>query len=422
MDALSEQCWQADVFGHSNIIYLYCVDVSYEFSFTVPSLPFLQLTGMFGHVAFPASQAERRMVVFPRSEELLLKLKDIHSPCIIEVNSSVNFEVGFRSQYKLSHYTLKSKEKTCLQARSPRCRYLSFDHTSDHFLNFDFPQIHPEEVEDGLDKQEILIIWNFVVNTSMSVTSLCSLVRPKISTREDMPFVPLLDLNTVSCNCSNFPRRDLVILKKIETKETSPNCEEQLKRLTLTEEVSDDGWEEEDEVEEEEDVEDESLTEEEIGANVANNSTDANFVEFSPSVTRVADQNTQLFTETFTLKGSSFHEHFQWGLKQCKVAFIRKDKIPVKLVFEPMNVRDENAIIVQVMIDTWKPIGYIPGKKVIKVTNAISDGLITKIVLINVKYQYVHAISSYKYFGVVAITKEGKWVKDKDSYNYNEEL
>lgn len=222
-----------------------------------------------------------------------------------------------------------------------------------------------------MDKQEILIIWNFVVNTSMSVTSLCSLVRPKISTREDMPFVPLLDLKTVSCNCSNSPRRDLVILKKIETKETSPNCEEQLKRLTLTEEVSDDGWEEEDEVEEEEDVEDESLTEEEIGANVANNSTDSNFVEFSPSVTRVADQNTQLFTETFTLKGSSFHEHFQWGLKQCKVAFIRKDKIPVKLVFEPMNVKDENAIIVQVMIDTWKPIGYIPGKKVIKVTNAI---------------------------------------------------
>ena len=148
-------------------------------------------------------------------------MKDIHSPCIIEVSSSVNFEVGYRRQYKLSDY----KGKTCLQARSLRCHYLSFDHTSDHFLNFDFPQIHPEEVEDGLDKQEILIIWNFVVNTSMSVTSLCSLVRRKY----------------------------------------------------------DDGWEEEDEVEEEEDVEDESLPEEEIGANLANKSTDSNFVEFSPS-------------------------------------------------------------------------------------------------------------------------------------------
>lgn len=125
MDALSEQPWQADVFGHSNIIYLYCVDLSYEFSFTVRSLPFLQLNGVFGHVAFPASQAERRMVVFPRSEEVLLKLKDIQSPCIIEVNSSVNFEVGYRSQYKLSHYTLKSKEKTCLQARSLRCRLIT---------------------------------------------------------------------------------------------------------------------------------------------------------------------------------------------------------------------------------------------------------------------------------------------------------
>ena len=72
-----------------------------------------------------------------------------------------------------------------------------------------------------------------------------------------------------------------------------------------------------------------------------------------------------------------------------------------------MNVRDENAIILQVMIETWKPIGYIAGNKVIKVTYAISDALMTKIVLINVKYQFVHAISSYKYFGVVAITKEG---------------
>ena len=85
-------------------------------------------------------------------------------------------------------------------------------------------------------------------------------------------------------------------------------------------------------------------------------------------------------------------------------------------------MRDENAIIVQVMIDTRKPIGYIPGRKVIKVTDAISDGLITKIVLINVKCQYVHAISCYKYFGVVAITKEGICVNDKDSYNYNKEL
>ena len=53
-----------------------------------------------------------------------------------------------------------------------------------------------------------------------------------------------------------------------------------------------------------------------------------------------------LYTETYTLKGSSYHGHFQKTLKNGKEQMIKKDLVPVKLSFEPTNVRDENAILV----------------------------------------------------------------------------
>lgn len=129
-----------------------------------------------------------------------------------------------------------------------------------------------------------------------------------------------------------------------------------------------------------------------------------------------------LFTETFTLKGSSFHEHFQDGLKRSREVLNKKEDLPVKLTFEPVNRRDENAILVQARIEPWKPIGYIPGIKVPKVTQAILKKEITKNVVSNVKYQYVFPIGSFKYFATLSITKKGKWPKNKDSYRYNEDI
>ena len=62
-----------------------------------------------------------------------------------------------------------------------------------------FVQIHPEEVEEGLTKQEILIIWNVLLNKSLSVTSACSPVRPKMASLPDkMPSMPLLDLKSAN--------------------------------------------------------------------------------------------------------------------------------------------------------------------------------------------------------------------------------
>lgn len=94
----------------------------------------------------------------------------------------------------------------------------------------------------------------------------------------------------------------------------------------------------------------------------------------------------------------------------------------MKLIFEPVNRRDENAITVQAQFDTWQPIGYTPGIKVPKVTEAIRNKEITKIVITNVKYQYIFPIASFKFIATISISKIGKWRKNKENYKYNEDI
>lgn len=93
MDAMEEQAWQAPMFQNSKLLYLYCVDTEYISELTVPSLPFLKLKCLFGHVSFPGSLSEWQMVVFPQSKRLLDKVKDVVSPCVIKVTSSVESQV-----------------------------------------------------------------------------------------------------------------------------------------------------------------------------------------------------------------------------------------------------------------------------------------------------------------------------------------
>ena len=100
MDMLEETCWQAREFQDWNLFYLHCIDLSYLFELTVPSLPFLKLNCVFAHVSFPGSLLERQMVVIPRSNNHLRKIEDMNSPCVIEVISSVNFKVNTSSVYR----------------------------------------------------------------------------------------------------------------------------------------------------------------------------------------------------------------------------------------------------------------------------------------------------------------------------------
>ena len=51
-------------------------------------------------------------------------------------------------------------------------------------------------------------------------------------------------------------------------------------------------------------------------------------------------------SETFTLKGSSYHEHFQKTFRSSKEKTTRKETVTVKLSFEPVNIQEANPILV----------------------------------------------------------------------------
>ena len=71
--------------------------------------------------------------------------------------------------------------------------------------------------------------------------------------------------------------------------------------------------------EEEEEGEDEDFSEV-----LSNEKEDSNVAKlFAPET--VYDAGVELFTETFTLKGCSFHEHFQTALKICKQKMVKKE-------------------------------------------------------------------------------------------------
>jgi len=60
--------------------------------------------------------------------------------------------------------------------------------------------------------------------------------------------------------------------------------------------------------------------------------------------------------------------------------------------------------------------------KIAKVTEAIKNKEITKMAVSSIRYQYIVPIASFKYFASVTVTKKGKWLKNRDSYKYNEDI
>ena len=149
MDAVEKQAWQAPIFHKSRLLYLFCVDPDYVSELTVPSLPFLKIKCLFGHVSFPGFLSERRMVVFPKCKRILEKMKGIDSPCLIEVTSSVEYQV------RIANF---NQCFCCLFLTTSNSNVWHFQPTLNE-LEF---QIHSDEVEDDV---AIMLIWGFKVDT-----------------------------------------------------------------------------------------------------------------------------------------------------------------------------------------------------------------------------------------------------------------
>lgn len=284
---------------------------------------------------------------------------------------------------------------------------------------FQNSQIHPDEVEDD---SEVIIIWDFDVDEiNLSLTASQSVVKPQTSESvERLPIMPLLDLSKVMCNCRNVSRHRKVLLESCPAVSAASD----LRKLTISEvPVEMDEEADEDAVDDESSEEAAEDDDEEFGDLPQVSDREQEAVEFTSGDKTDCVSTETLFTESFKLKGSSFHEHFQRCLRSCKEKLKNKISVPLKLRFEPTNRRDENAILVLAYpVNSWEPMGYIPGMKLAKVFQSVRNDEIPIIKITSVFYQYIFPIQSFKYFATVTISKKDKWMKNKDSYKYNDEI
>jgi hypothetical protein len=263
------------------------------------------------------------------------------------------------------------------------------------------------------DDEEVMLICDFNVNKIASLTASQCSVKPKMPTCADkLAIMPLIDLNLVSFNCVNAKTKGKVIWESCGAARAASDLQK-LSIAAANEECEDSDHSEQ----EEDDNPDEFMDFPHVDDTAVSEGQ-----EFTTCDSKCNPEET-LFTETFGLKGSSFHEHFQRTLKLCKEQLLNKKTLAIKLRFEPINRRDENAILVLACPgNAWEPIGYIPGIKVPKVTLAVRNNEITKMTVISVRYQYIFALSTFKYLATVTISKKGKWIKNRDLYKYNEDI
>lgn len=133
------------------------------------------------------------------------------------------------------------------------------------------------------------------------------------------------------------------------------------------------------------------------------------------------DKIEQQFAEKIKLKGCSFHDNFQKAHKKCQRKLAAREELELRLFFEPVNLRDDNAIVVQAKLEeTWQSLGYVPSKKVPKVTVAFQSNIIHSVNLVKVYRQFISAINEYRYFGDAVVVKTGRWDPDAKTDSYND--
>lgn len=186
-----------------------------------------------------------------------------------------------------------------------------------------------------------------------------------------------MDVEKPTCNCSNFPMTGKVIVDVTDffVPETQ-----------LPDEDSDD----------------EPLNELDEVLNINVSETEEHVHEQQET----EHDDEEQFSEVMVPKGSSFHKHFQGALRSCKQLMLRGTAPQLCLSQEPMNMKDENAIVVKALLGSWTRIGYTPAIKIPKLTDAMNKNEITVAVLGNVIYRYVHAIRGHIYFAKVLLTKK----------------
>ena len=215
-----------------------------------------------------------------------------------------------------------------------------------------------------LKKQFIDLIFSFIkrmllVNIkkfySFGILMLCfyQLLQlhwpPNIHLDKNRNVCPILDITKPNCNCSNFPLpgKVLIDLADFVVPETQTTANHSLN--------SNDDFEDQFDQVLHVDVGD---TEEP--------SAEYELSDEEPLTQEGQDNDVEQFAEIILMKGTTFHGHFQEALHACKQLMLDEHARELSLSPEPVNKRNENAIVVKALLGVWKPIGYIPAPKVPK--------------------------------------------------------
>ena len=200
---------------------------------------------------------------------------------------------------------------------------------------------------------------------------------------------PWLELTRCQCNFTNFPRLgkllvngDTPVARSVDDSDESPSEDEEQNDMN------------QDDVEE--------ASEEEEGD----------------------EESVPMFTECVSLLGSSFHQDCQGTLKKCRDLLCAKESVELRVLPEPDNLRDYNALIIQAKVGSqWERIGYIPKEKLPKFTAAIRNNEIKYVKLRNIKCQFIMTDTpTWTYCALVMVTKTGKWLPNDGNYKYNDQL
>ena len=123
--------------------------------------------------------------------------------------------------------------------------------------------------------------------------------------------------------------------------------------------------------------------------------------------------------------GSWKEERYQKVLEKVETEMLAGKTVPARVVFQPNNLEDINAVEVDAFIqNSWKIVGNIKKREIPKLTVALRRNKVT-----NVKFRgkpkYKININNSAYRGLMCwltITRSGKWGKDDEDYRYSKDL
>ena len=171
---------------------------------------------------------------------------------------------------------------------------------------------------------------------------------------DPLPTAPWLDVQVCNCSFSSYPNRGDVLVNTSATHESHNYTESSDDCQSSEESVSDGNI----------DLRNEDFKEND---NCDDDDDDDNDDDNDDDDDHDSDRGDHLpekLTEYFALKGSSYHEDCQKALRKCKQLQLAKQQIELRVMPEPTNIRDKNAIVVEVQLDgEWCRIGYIQKEK-----------------------------------------------------------